>query len=157
MLRRNIILVLNWKNLIINQSQRRQKSLNLRVWTKENFKPDTIKMFVPFPKFEINLLSANNKTDGQLELNEIRECNCLPVGCWPNWVIAKYLWLAEQNPWDPRLLAGLAACGCGPTLMDIWHPAHTRGSSSLDARLKTQPISQLPEYLSANEPLWCGV
>ena len=73
------MLVLNWKNFIINQRQRRQKSLNLRVWTKENFKPDTIKMFVPFEVLDLNLLlSANNKTDGQLELNEIRACNCLP-------------------------------------------------------------------------------
>ena len=117
--------MLNWNNLIINQSQRRQKSLNLRVWTKENFKLDTFN-FSFHLNFEINLLSTNNKTDGQLGVkwNHLQRLQ-LSVG-WPNWVIAKYLWLAEQNRWDLRG----AACGCGLTLMDIWHPhtALTRGT-----------------------------
>lgn len=147
MLRRNIILAWNWKNLIINQSQRRQKSLNLRVWTKENFKPDTIKMFVQFSKFEINLLSANNKTDGQLELNEIRECNCLPgLDVDPIESLQNTFGWPGKIPEIPPP-GRPAACGCGPTLMDIWHPALTRGTRphrrSLDPRLKTHSISQL--------------
>ena len=117
------MLVWNWKNFIINLSQRRQKSLNLRVWTKENFKPDTIKIFRSIWSFRSQSpRSANNKTDGQLESNEIRACNCL-------------LWLLTQLSHCKIPLVGRAkslrslapaACGLWPTLMDIWHPALTQ-------------------------------